>query len=260
MRLLIETNGAGPAPLDGPVQGPEKPYNFFSHESSSLPFGQNISMDQISGPTYLTAQTLIQQVAYTLSDRLWTYSPDTFDLDVAVKQWFEKEVKNAWGYATDVQSMEVRLDAASIALGYMFSPDFDLKKRYIPQSILASSSSLHYLRSALDQLSLLYSIASPFVAHIAAVDYTGYSNSLVIDYVSALTLADELGLGVVSSFSSYESQHMSLFATLLAAVVSTLHLYDGIRVGRETTRVIDVLEQGGLYKTYQAIANEFSAS
>ena len=260
MHLLVETNGAGPAPLDGPVQGPEKPHNVFSHESSSLPFGQNILMDQISGPTYVTSQTLIQQVAYALTDRIWTYSPDTFDLVVAVKHWFDNKVKNARGYTTNVQSMEVRLGAASIALGYIFSQDFDLKKRYVPQSILASSSSLQYLRSALDQLSLLYSVASPFVAHIAAIDYTGHSHSLVTDYVSALTLADELGLGVVSSFSSYESQHMSLFATLLASIVPTLHLYDGVQVGRETTRVIDVLEQGGLYRTYQAIADEVSAS
>ncbi|MCJ1233662.1 hypothetical protein MMC14_001620 [Varicellaria rhodocarpa] len=258
MPSQVETNG--PAPLEGPLQGPEKPYNFFKHESSSLPFGQTISLDEISGPTYITTQTLIQQVAYALSDRLWTYSPNTFDLDLAVQQWFEKKVENGRGYATDVQSMEVRLGAASITLGYMFSPDFDLKKRYIPQSILASSSSLQYLRSAFDQLSLLYSIANPVVAHIAAIDYTGSSKGLVTDYVSALTLADELGFGVVSSFSTFESQHMSLFATLLASVVPTLHLYDGIRVGRETTRVIDVLEQGGLYRTYQAIADEVSAS
>ena len=260
MHLQVDANGAAPAPLDGPLQGPEKPYNFFHHQSSSLPFGQEISMDQISGPTYVTSQTLMQQVAYALSDRLWTYSPDTFDLDVAVKRWFEKKVQNARGYTTNVQSMEVRLGAASIALGYIFSPDFDLKKRHVPHSIIASSSSLQYLRSVLDQLSLLYSIASPFVAHIAAIDYTGHSNALVTDYVSALTIADELSLGVVASFSPYESQHMSLFATLLATVLPTLHLYDGIRVGRETTRVIDVLEQASLYKTYQAITDEVAAS
>jgi sulfite reductase (NADPH) flavoprotein alpha-component len=73
--------------------------------------------------------------------------------------------------------MQIRNGAASVALGYIFSKDFDLKKRHIPQSILASSSSLNYLRSALDQLSLLYSVANPFVAHIAAVDYTRASSA-----------------------------------------------------------------------------------
>ena len=256
---LSESNG--PAPADGPIQGPEKPYKIFANESSSLPFGQNIPMDQIAGPTYVTAQTLIQQVAYTLSDRMWTYSPESFDLDVAVKQWFKEQTPNVYGYATNVEAMEIRLGAASVALGYMFSPDFDFKKRYRPQSILASSSSLEYLRSSLDQLSLLYSVASPFVAHIAAVEYTGGSSmGLVADYVSALMIADDLGLGLVSSFSAQESQHMSLFATLLASSIPTLHVYDGIHLARETTRVVDVLDKSGLYNAYQAISNENALS
>ena len=260
MHLKVAESG-GPAPVEGPVEGPEKPLKAFKQESSSLPFGQRISFPQISGPTYLTAQTVIQQVAYSLSDRLWTYSPETFDLDVAVKHWFHDGAHNAYGYPTNVESMQIRTGAASVALGYIFSKDFDLKKRYIPQSILASSSSLQYLRSALDQLSLLYSVASPFVAHIAAVDYAGGSQTgLVTDYASVLTIAEELGLGVVSSSSAHESQHMSLFATLLASIVPTIHLYDGVRVGRETTRIIDVLDQGGLHNTYKAILNETSAT
>ncbi len=208
----------------------------------------------------MTPQTLVQQVAYALSDRIWTYSPETFHLDVAVKSWFEEGVPNSHGYPTNVESMQIRQGAASIALGYIFSKDFDLKKRYIPQSILASSSALQYLRAALDQLSLLYSIASPFVAHIAAVDYAGASSSLVSDYVSALTLAEEMGFGMVSSFSAYEAQHMSLLSTLLASVVPTIHIYDGVNVGRETTRVVDVLDQSGLANTYKAILHGVSGA
>ena len=254
---LVESGG--PAPTVGLVEGPEKPLKTFRQQSSSLPFGQSISYSDISGPTYLTPQTLIQQVAYTLSDRLWTYSPDTFDLDIAVKSWLRDEVRNAYGYVTGVEPMQIRSGAASIALGYVFSKDFDLKKRYIPQSIIASSSSLQYLHSTLDQLSLLYSVANPFVAHISAVDYTGGSSSgLVTDYVSSLIIAEELGLGVVSSFSAHESQHMSLFATLLASIIPTLHVYDGVHIGRETTRVIDVLDKGGLHNTYKAISHELS--
>lgn len=249
-----ESGANGPAPL-------EKSSNPFSPRSGSLPFGQQIAIREISGPTYITAQTLIQQVAYTLSDRLWTYSPATFDLDVAVKDWCKQGVANAHGYSTKVEAMQIRSGAATVALGYIFSPDFDLKKRHIPQSIIATSSSLRYLRGALDQLSLLYSVASPLVAHIAAVDYVGGSSPrLVTDYVSALSIAEELGLAVVSSFSAHESQHMSLFATLLASVVPTIHIYDSLHVGRETTRVIDVLDQVGLNKTYQTLRSEFGSS
>ena len=258
MRLqAAESNG--PAEPEPVLQGPEKNLKIFKQYSTSLPFSQPISLDSIAGPTYVTAQTLIQQVAYTLSDRLWTYSPDTFDLDLSVRNWFEQGAENAYGYPTAVESMQIRPGAASIALGYIFSKDFDLKKRYVPQSILASSSALQYLRAALDQLSLLYSVASPFVAHIAAIDYAGSSSQLVTDYVSALSLAEELGFGMVCSFSAYEAQHMALLSTLLAKIIPTIHIYDGVGLGRETTRVIDVLDQAGLNNTYKAVQHEISA-
>ena len=241
-------------------KGAEKPLKQFKQQSSSLPFGQTLSLTSIGGPTYLTAQTLIQQVAYTLSDRIWAYSPETFDLDVAVKDWFKDGAPNAWGYPTDVASMDIRQGAASIALGYIFSKDFDLKKRYIPQSIVAPAAALHYLRDALDQLSLLYNVAIPFVAHIAAADYAGGVSGLVTDYVSTMNFAEEIGFGLVSSFSAHEVQHMSLFATLLASLLPTLHTYDGVSVGRETTRVIDVLDLAGLKNTFDAVSDEYAKS
>ncbi|KAK0515103.1 hypothetical protein JMJ35_002482 [Cladonia borealis] len=257
---LQPTDFNGPTPVPQPVHaGPEKNIKDFKHHSTSLPFGQPTSLQSIGGPTYVTAQLLTQQVAYTLSDRLWTYSPETFDLDTAVKDWFKEGAQNVHGYPTNVEAMQIRQGAASIALGYVFSKDFDLKKRYVPQSILASSSTLQYLHAALDQLSLLYSVASPFVAHIAAIDYAGASSQLVSDYVTALSLAEELGLGMVLSFSAYEAQHMSLFATLLASIIPTIHIYDGVSVGRETTRVIDVLDQAGLQNTYKAVQHEILA-
>ncbi|KAF6230894.1 hypothetical protein HO173_011010 [Letharia columbiana] len=258
MRLQpAESNG--PAEPEPVREGPEKKLKEFKQYSTSLPFSQPISLASIGGPTYVTAQTLIQQVAYTLSDRLWTYSPETFDLDVAVKDWFGEGSKNVHGYPTNVESMQIRQGAASIALGYISSKDFDRKRRYVPQSILASSSTLQYLQAALNQLSQLYSDVSPFVAHIAAIDYAGASSQLVADYVSALSLAEELGFGMVSSFSAYEAQHMALLSTLLASIMPTIHIYDGVSIGRETTRVIDVLDQAGLHNTYKAVQNEISA-
>ncbi|KAF2472521.1 sulfite reductase flavo protein component [Lindgomyces ingoldianus] len=236
-----------------------KPLKTFTEKSSSLPFGHHLPLESISGPTYLTAQTLVQQVAYTLSDKIFSYSAETFDLDIAIKYWTEQKEKNAFGYQTGVSSLEARTGAGSIALGYMFSRDFDLKKRHIPQSIIASSSTLHYLRPVLDQLSLLYSVANPLIAHIAAVDYTADSSAgLVSDYVSSLTLAEDLGMGLVCSPSVFEAQHMSLFATLLSSVLPTIHTYDGISVGRETARLVDTLDQARLYNSYQAVMEAVS--
>ena len=222
--------------------------------STSLPFSQPMPITSLAGPTYVTAQLLVQQVSYVLSDKLFTYSPENFDLDLALQQWYSQGEINANGYPTSVHPMQIRNGAGSIALGYMFSRDFDLKKRHIPQGMLATSSSLVFLRPALEQLSLLYSVANPFVAHVTATDYAGSrAGQLVPDYMTAMSLAEELSFGLVSSRSAYESQHMALFATVLSQTMPMLHVYDGVRVGRETTRVIDVLDSAGLRESYEAV-------
>ena len=243
--LLIDSSSSGQAvSLDQTTQV----------ESDSLPFRKHVSLSSIAGPTYVTAQTLVQQVAYVLSDKLFSYSPESFDLDTAAKAWSAAQEKNANGYATATQAMQIRSGAGSIALGYMFSKDFDLKKRHIPQGVLASSSALQFLRPVLDQLSLLYGVSNPFVAHVAAADYDGSkTGGLVSDYTSALTIAEELGLGLVASHSAYEAQHMALLATLIAQDQPTLHVYDGMRLNRETTRVVDVLDKTGLATAYASI-------
>jgi len=233
-------------------------------QTAVFPLGQDLALTSVAGPTYLTAQTLVQQVAYALSDKLFTYSPETFDLDAAAAKWQSSEAKNAYKDVTDVQRLQLRSGAGSLPLGYIFSPDFDLSKRHIPQSIIASAASLPYLRPALDQLSLLYNVASPTVLHVTAVDYVADASSgLVTDYCGTLGLADELGLGVVASQSAYEVQHMSLLSTLLASILPTVHIYDGLFVGRERTRVIDVLNIPSLKRTYdnvQAVAQADIAS
>lgn len=222
--------------------------------STALPFGQNVELSSLSGPTYLTAQTLVQQVAYALSDKLFSFSPESFDLDIAARAWSDAQQKNVHGEVTGVQGLETRSGAGTLALGYMFSPDFDLSKRHIPQSIVASAGSLLHLRPALDQLSLLYDVANPTALHVAAVDYAAETKAgLVTDYCAALTLAEELGMGLVASKSAYEIQHMSLLSTLLSTIIPTIHTYDGITVGRETTRVVDVLGLPGLKRTYDSV-------
>ncbi|KAH8194489.1 hypothetical protein TruAng_011342 [Truncatella angustata] len=225
----------------------------FTKQSSSLPFGQLVSLDSISGPTYVTGQLLVQQVAYKLSDKIFSYSPETFDLDVAVKHWAEAGEKNIHGYPTNVLPLQTRTGAGAFALGYIFSKDFDLSKRHIPQTLLAPSLSLRHLRSSLDQLALLYGVASPFVAHIAAADYSSDAG-LVSEYGTALQVAEDLGLGLVSSTSAYEAQHISLFATLMAKLLPTLHIYDGVRASRETLRVIDALSESGIADVYNKIS------
>lgn len=227
----------------------------FNKLSSSLPFGQQVSLSSISGPTYVTAQLLVQQIAFKLSDKIFSYSPETFDLDIALKEWASKNEKNIHGYSTEVLPLQTRIGAGALALGYIFSPDFDVTKRHIPQSLVAPSGSLQQLRGTLDQLSLLYGVSSPFVAHVAALDYSD-SKGLVSNYDTALRLAEDLGLGLVASTSTYEAQHMSIFATLLATLLPTLHIYDGVRVARETLRVVDALSENGVADLYTKLSAE----
>lgn len=246
---LKQQEGSGAA-----IAAPET-YNSpaFSKISTTLPLGQMVPLSSISGPTYVTAQLLVQQVAYKLSDKIFSYSPPTFDLDVAVKEWSRSSQPNIHSSVTAVHPLQTRNGAGAFALGYMFSEDFDLTKRHIPQTLLAPSLSLRQLRGSLDQLSLLYSVASPFVAHVAAVEYSA-KEGLVSDYGSALQIAEDLSLGLVSSSSAYEAQHMALLSTLMASVLPTLHIYDGIRTSRETLRVIDALSEVGIRETYSNLA------
>ncbi|KAI1811968.1 sulfite reductase flavoprotein component [Poronia punctata] len=225
----------------------------FVVKSSSLPFGQAVPLSSISGPTYVTGQLLVQQIAYALSDKIFSYSPDTFDLSIAAEEWAANQDKNIHGYATSVLPLQTRTGAGAFALGYIFSKDFDLSKRQIPQTLLAPSLSLRHLRSALDQLSLLYGVASPFVAHVAALDYSS-EGGLAAEYGNAMQIAEELGLALVSSASAYESQHMSLFATLVAKILPALHVYDGVRTSRETLRVIDALSKTGVAEVFNRLS------
>ena len=222
--------------------------------SGTLPFGKQIGLSTIAGPTYVTAQTLVQQVAYLLSDKLWSYSPETFDLDISARQWAQEQEKNVHGFVPKVQSMDIRSGAGTAALGYIFSKDFDVKRRHIPQAVLASSSALNFLRQALDQLSLLYGVSNPFVAHVAACGYDGSKNgALASDYISSMWLAEDLGFNLIASQSAHEAQHISLLATLLSQDVPVIHTYDGVQMSRDTTRVIDILDQSNLQKAYQSV-------
>ena len=225
--------------------------------SSVLPIDQLAPTTSLSQPTYVTAQLLVQQIAYLLSDKIFSYSPETFDLDVAAREWSSQKEKNIHGFQPTIVPLQTRTGAGAFALGYIFSKDFDLSKKHIPQSVLAPSSSLRNLRAALDQLSLLYSLASPFVAHVAAADYSS-QEGLVTEYGTALQLSEDLGLGLVSSSTAYDTQHMALFSTLMAKILPTLHVYDGVRTSRESLRVVDLLDNASIKQVYNRLSKRAS--
>src|SRR5690554_3033703 len=65
LKLQEDAGGVQLAPAETPK---------FKSLSSTLPFGQTVPLSHISGPTYVTAQLLVQQVAYKLSDKIFSYS------------------------------------------------------------------------------------------------------------------------------------------------------------------------------------------
>lgn len=253
MRLQAPEAGSSPSVEISRPNGAKQP---LEKTPPVFPFGLPKTVSQINGTSYLTAQTLVQQVAYTLSDKLFSYSPETFALDCAAKSWSSNGQTNGRGVVTSVNSMETRLGAANVLLGYVFSPDADPEKKAVAKSIIASSASILPMRSALDQLALLYNSSSPFVAHVAAVDLDVTASKMVTDYVSTMTVAQETGVGLITSFSAHEAQHMALFATLAATVLPTVHIYDGVQVSRESTKVTDVLDQVGLQNIFSSIMEE----
>ncbi|KAL9113836.1 MAG: hypothetical protein Q9227_001970 [Pyrenula ochraceoflavens] len=249
MRFQQDTSG-GSAIVDEGIEKSSKP----REHSSSLPFSQPVTLSSLCGPSYVTAQVLIQQVAFLLSDKIFSYSPETFDLDLCAKEWSLVEGANIHGHSTDLQSLDTRSGAGSLVLGYLFSRDFDVQQRHVPQSVIASTSSLKYLRHAFEQLSLLQSTTNPLVAHIAAVDYDGSKDGvLVTDYTASMALAEDLGFGMICARSAYEAQHMAILSTVLAGLMPTVHIMDGVHTVKETTRVIDVLDRQGLSMSYNSI-------
>ncbi|KAI9813007.1 MAG: hypothetical protein M1826_002564 [Phylliscum demangeonii] len=204
-----------------------------------------------------TVQGLVQQAAFTLSDQLFTYSDGILVLDDLIPEWSAQGVTNIYASQPRIWSLQIRLGAGAGPLGYMFSTDFDSKRRHFPQSVIGPSSSLGYLRPCLDQLLLHYADASPTVLHIAAVDYAGgVAGDLVTDYCSAVTVAEDLGLGMVCSTCPEESQHMALLSTLMSKLLPTIHIYDGQTA--VTSGLDGALNCAQLCKAYKTISKNIS--
>ncbi|KAJ8608554.1 hypothetical protein MRB53_039608 [Persea americana] len=207
----------------------------------------------IVGPTYCNGQTLVEQVAYSLSDKIYSYGTEEQELDVSVQAWVKGEQKSASGSMPSFSRMQTRSGAASMILGNIFARDAKLITKSSPATILATSSSLIAMKPVLDQLSLLYSSATPLVAHVSSLDLSPITSNYVSDYTRALAISREGGYAVISSTSAHEVQHMALFATIVSSELPTIHAYDGVRLAREDTRVVDVLDQNALRQAYTAV-------
>lgn len=211
---------------------------------------QYSEVSEISGPLYCSGQTLIEQVSYALSEKIYSYGTEDQELDKSVSTWVNAGQTNASGSQIAFSRMQTRSGAASMILGNIFSRNFNLIKKTTPATVLATSSSLIPMKPVLDQLALLYSGATPLVVHVSSLDLSPITSNFVSDYTRALAVSREGGYAVVGTSSIHEVQHMALFATILASELPAIHTYDGIRLAREDTRVVDVLDVNGLKNAY----------
>ncbi|GAO46883.1 hypothetical protein SAICODRAFT_70597 [Saitoella complicata NRRL Y-17804] len=217
--------------------------------TAAFPWGVP-AYDSLSGPTYLTAQQLVQQVGYALASKIYSYSSEGDDLDTAVAQWNKEGVLNGYGRLPVLAKMQSRSGAGAMVLGDFFSIE-DFKQKYpAPHAVIASTQTLATMQPILTQLALLYSAATPFVAHVSASDYSAANAALVANYASALYAAQETGVSLISSSSAHEIQHMALFASLISSVTPAIHVYDGVRLARESCQVVDVLDAAAVKRTY----------
>ncbi|KAK9468920.1 hypothetical protein V1512DRAFT_258224 [Lipomyces arxii] len=222
------------------------PDSYVNSSSIAFPFPVSEDITTFDGPTYVVPQTLVELSSYAIADVVFTYSPETFDLDEGVASWNGAEQPNGYGIVPLLSRLETRAGAGSLPLGYILSSNVPKQFVNAPSVILASSGSLPALSPILSELSYLTTLPSPVVLSVAAIDYSPVSGAYVPDYVTAVTIARETGLALVATSRVNEIQHMSLYSSLLATVLPTINVYDGLRLSRESQRVVDVL---GVHRT-----------
>ncbi|ODQ65031.1 hypothetical protein NADFUDRAFT_83141 [Nadsonia fulvescens var. elongata DSM 6958] len=209
---------------------------FTSAEASpAFPFALPADLASLQGPTYTTGQTLVQQVAYAISQSLFVYSPPSFDLDAALNLWHSRSAPNGRGAVPNLTSLESRAGAASVLLGYVSSASQGSDKT--PHSVLASTATLKLMEPVLAQYAVQSKATAPLAFHIAALDYAADEETprLVVDYTTAIQVTRDLGLGLVAPTAVTETQYTALLTTLLSAlVVPSVHIYDGISYLRQS--------------------------
>ncbi|KAK9459218.1 uncharacterized protein V1516DRAFT_681303 [Lipomyces oligophaga] len=217
------------------------PDSFSKSDSIAFPFPISESASSIDGPTYVAPQALVELSTYALSDAIFTYSPETFDLDTSILKWKNAQQDNGFGVVPLLSQLDTRAGAGSLPLGYILSSGLERKFKPAPRSIIASSGSIPSLTPVLNEISYLPALPAPIVLNVAAIDYSPVTGTYVPDYVTAFNAARDTGLALVTSSKASELQHMTLLSSLLSSSMPTLHLYDGLRIARENQKIADVL-------------------
>lgn len=231
-------------------------------EIFDLPFPIPGTLESFNKDTYTTQQIAVQKIVYSLSGSIFSYSPESFNLDSAINKWTKFSQHNIHGSIPSFNSLETRSGAASVLLGYSKNKNSSgTESSPVPQSVLASTATLRSMNPVLAQYVSNPSASAPLSFNVAAVDYDEDAGSLVNDYSSALETARDLGLGLVVSHTTSETQDIALFSTALSSLLPSIHIYGGIRAIRESNKAgADWLSSKEISETYSILTSSFNLS
>lgn len=223
------------------------------------PFPLPSSLERFTSEVYATQQTAVQRSVYSLSGSVFSYSPESFALDAAIKTWSKHQQPNVHGVIPPVNELQTRSGAGAALLGYAaHAPVTGSQSLPAPQSIIASSATLTAMNPVLSQyIARGPSASNPWAIHLAALDYDDKKGTLYADYSNALQTARDLGLGLIASHNAIEAQHISLLSTALSSVLPSIHIYDGIRATREFNKVSEWLTSKEIADTYSLLTSAY---
>lgn len=233
----------------------------------------------ISGSAYTTSQLLAQHSAYSLSNVIFSYSPEAFSLDHGIAHWSSNSQKAASGIVPDVHFLDVRPGAGSLMLGYFGSSLASTASGRLGSvaSALLPSGALTYLKPVLfkyyrsghtpDVSSSSSSIAAryPLVMHVSALDYNSETGQLVADYRPVFDAARTLACSVVSSTSAEDAQFSAFVATAIAKYAQgtaplAINCQDGIIGSRQSSYVANQWDAADLYSKFTELATLLPSS
>ena len=216
------------------------------------------SLEKLRGRSYVPgAAILAQQVAYSLSSAIFQYSDGLPEQDSAIISWSKSSQTNPLDVVPIVEDLQTRSGAGIFVLGHSASDD--PKHRANPESVFAASATVGAMQPVLDELAQSYNAFKPVVVHVAAVD-ADYTADFVTDYITPLRIARESGLAAIISKSSDELQHIAILSSLFATVIPTLHIYDGLRLAREITKVGNIFPSVTVKQLFDTVRRAISAT
>lgn len=227
------------------VNGDGEPTNGVSHHDVfGLPEFKNLK-----GKEYVSGATILaEQVAYSLSSTIFQYGDGLPEDGSAVTYWSTSDQANPLGVVPVLERLQTRSGAGIFVLGH--SALKHDRNRTCPNSVFATSATVQAMQPVLSELALKYYSFKPVITHVAAVDLDSTAH-FVTDFVTPLRVARESNLVAIISKSSDEVQYVSILASLLATAMPTLHIYDGIRLARELTQVVNVLPAAAVLQLFE---------